>query len=116
MIDRAMLDLLGRHVPDGAEDRADLCELRRGGAGVRGTLFFRQLREAEVEDLRVAVGRDHDVVGFEVAVNDSRGVRLRQASRDLAEDVDALSQRERIVSPSMSSIAMKRICSTSPIS
>jgi hypothetical protein len=48
---------------------------------------FDQLREAEVEDLYVAVGSQHDIFGLDIAMYDSRGVSARKRSRDLQRDV-----------------------------
>jgi hypothetical protein len=54
-----------------------------------------ELDEAEIEDLDEAVGRDHHVLGLEVAVDDARGVGLRQAVGDLGADVQEPAGGER---------------------
>ena len=57
-----------------------------------GRVRFGELGEPEVEDLRVAVLRDHEIAGLEVAVDDPGGVglgeslgRLRQPSEECPE-------------------------------
>ena len=40
-------------------------------------------REAEIEHLRVALRRDDDVVGLDVAMHDARGVRVGERVGDL---------------------------------
>ena len=89
-IQRARLDLLGRHVGPGAEDRARLRELQLRGILVRtaglGTVTTRQ---AEVQDLDPAIVGDHHVAGFQVAVGDLllvRGAeRVGKRGRDVEE-------------------------------
>ena len=36
-----------------------------------------QFRDAEVQNLYVAIARDHDVVGLEISVDNAGGVSLR---------------------------------------
>ena len=100
--------LLGRHVPDRAHDDP--------GGGVGGALHVgpgrhlrdvlagrpipdapvaAQLGEAEVEDLHVAVARQHDVLGLEVAGDDAGGVRPREPVGQLAGDVEHPPGRQR---------------------
>jgi hypothetical protein len=68
---RAAVGLLGRHVGGGPHQRAGRT-VRTAGVGVGER---RQAAgQAEVEDLHVAVGTDHDVFGLDVAVDDPRGV------------------------------------------
>src|SRR5262245_63003579 len=55
----------------------------------------RGLRQAEVEDLDLALGRDADVRGLQVAVNDARFVRGLEAFGDLPAEVDRLVERQR---------------------
>jgi hypothetical protein len=81
VIDHLALHLLGRHVADRAEHdpgtrRARQFRARRRVVRPAGRL--RQLRQPEVHDLREAVGRDHDVLGLQIAVHDPRRVRLGQ--------------------------------------
>ena len=74
--DRLALDLLGRHVERRADDRARLRHSRLlGGLG-----------QAEVGDVHVIGGVDHDVLGLQVAVDDALVVRGLEAFRRLAED------------------------------
>ncbi len=109
LVDRAAARLLGRHVGRGAEDDAELRPLRgrhrrrvherrrarevgRGGAP-RGRVH--RLGEAEVEDLDLAVGRELDVGGLEVAVDDSLLVRRLERLGDLPRDGEGLVEGER---------------------
>src|SRR4030095_9463925 len=46
-------------------------------------LRFDELREAEIQDLRVAVTCDHDVVGLQIAVHEPGGVSLCKAFGDV---------------------------------
>ena len=108
VVHRTPARLLGRHVPDRAHDDA------RGGVGrpqdvgpgrhLRDVLAGRplvtaavaaQLGEAEVEDLHVAVARQHHVLGLEVAVDDAGGVRAGEPVGQLAGDVEHLPGRQR---------------------
>ena len=52
-------------------------------------------RQPEVEDLHPAVGGEEDVVGLEVAVDDPRPVRRRQAVGDGCADLRRLAPAER---------------------
>jgi hypothetical protein len=52
-----------------------------------------ELGQAEVDDLRIPLGRDHDVVRFQVAVHDAGGVRLGQPVRGLGEDLQPPRER-----------------------
>ncbi len=83
VIDGLALDLLRRHVADRSHDRSH-ARVRAGPGGRDARLLVRrpglhQLREAEVEHLREAVLRDHDVPWLEVSVNDPRPVGLGDA-------------------------------------
>ena len=55
----------------------------RGGdftAAAAGTLLrLDQFRETKIENLRMAIARDHDVVGFQIPMNDASGVSFGQA-------------------------------------
>ena len=63
------------------------CRPHRAGGGEGRSLGFLlanrllHLRESEVEDLHLPVGGNEDVIGLEVAVHDTLGVRRRQARR-----------------------------------
>ena len=47
-----------------------------------------QSSDTEVEDLQVAIGRDEEVLGFEVAVDDPVLMRCSQGLRGLLPQVD----------------------------
>ncbi len=90
LVHRPAASLLGRHVGGGAEDdprlgprvreRRGLREVsRRSGGGVTPE----SLGKAEVEHLDLAVGRDLDVRGLEVAVDDALLVRFPERLGDL---------------------------------
>ncbi len=83
----------------------------------------RELGEAEVEHLHVAVVAHHHVLGLEVAVHDAGGVRGDQCLRHLGGDVERPARLEtaarrsvRSVTPSMNSVAMKRRPRAWPVS
>ena len=57
------------------------------GAGLLG--------EAEVEDLHLALGVEHQVLGLEVAVDHAGGVGVAQGVGDVAGDAEGLAQGER---------------------
>jgi hypothetical protein len=61
---------------------------RGGRVGIDGAraAWFDQLGEAEVEHLRVALGRHHDVLGLDVAVDDARLMRGREGAGDVRSD------------------------------
>ena len=95
-VDAAAARLLGRHVGDRADDHAGAGLGRNGGHRVgwhRGRP--RERRDAEIEDLHVAVRPQHQVVGLDVAVHDRGGVRGRERRGGLNGDVEDLAQRER---------------------
>ena len=52
-------------------------------------------RQAEVEDLHLAVAGQEEVVGLEVAVHDAAGVRGGEPGRDLRGDLERLARRQR---------------------
>ena len=57
-------------------------------SGILGTRCARhhrldELRQSEVKDLGVTIGRDHDVVGLEIPMDDSGVVSLRESFRDV---------------------------------
>ena len=89
--------LLRRHVGHRPEDDPLLAHGReRGRAGV-GRLVVRDVvpGEAEVEELRVPVLRQEDVLGLDVAVDDPLPVRRRETFRHLQRDVEGLAKRQR---------------------
>ena len=97
-IERLAERLLRRHVADRPQHDAGL---RRGRnrrrlrhlarlAGRRG-----QLGEAEVQDLDDVLPRHHHVLGLQVAVDDSRGMRLGEPLGHLPADSQELLQRQR---------------------
>jgi hypothetical protein len=57
---------------------------------------LRQLGQAEVQDLDVAVLGDHQVLGLEVPVDDPGGVRLGKALGSLDSDVEKPLRRQRL--------------------
>ena len=98
VVDGAAARLLRGHVA-GRPEHDPGRGLRRGrlGPGGRGRVepvllsagaVAAQLGEAEVEDLDVAVGGHHDVLGLQVPVDDAGGVGLGEAVRDLGSDVE----------------------------
>ena len=79
-------DLLGRHVrgrPDGEAERLERARLEAAA------------RDAEVGDDDAPVGRDEDVVGLEVAVDDARRVGGAEPRADRADDLDRAPDPER---------------------
>jgi len=95
--------LLRRHVGGGAKDdagararvrqRRGLREIDGGGPALRG--FARPgLREAEIQHLDLAVGRQLDVRRFQVAVDDALLVGFLQGLGDLLGDLDGLPHGE----------------------
>ena len=60
-----------------------------------GAALLRQLHQAEVEDLGLALGVDHDVAGLEVAVDQAAAVGGEQAPGDLQEHLQDLPQGAR---------------------
>ena len=84
VIDRASAGLLRRHVSGSAEhdpwlgtrDASHRRTVGTGCARLRGA----QLRETEVHDLREAIARHHDVLRFEIAVDDPGGMRFASPS------------------------------------
>ena len=77
LVERVPERLLGAQVVERPDDHP-LARLPRRGGGVLRPLHH-QLGEAEVEDLHAAVGRDHDVGGRDVPVQDPPLVRGLQA-------------------------------------
>jgi hypothetical protein len=109
MIRRQPPDLLRRHVADRAEHDARLSRRRRCGElreTVERGLALDQFREAEIENLDVAVARDEHVLRLRVAMDDAAIVRGRQAACDLPGVVDCLTRGQR--APALQPRAQRR--------
>jgi hypothetical protein len=85
--------LLRGHVLGRAHGHAAAGERARAGA-VLGLVH--DLGQAEVGDPGLAVGRDHDVPGLEVAVDDAPGVGVVQGPGHLLDQLQALADVERL--------------------
>ncbi len=85
VVERLAADLLGRHVTDGAHDRADsrIGDPRLADVGHRAGQFG-CLGESKIEDLDDAVLSDEDVLRLQIPMDDPALVRRR----DTADDVD----------------------------
>ena len=83
----AGFELLGRHVRYRPDDKALARELHAVPAG--------DACDAEVHDLHAAVGQQHDISGFYVAVDHSLRVRIRQPFGNLRHDPNLVEQRYR---------------------
>src|SRR5438270_11004746 len=90
--------LLRRHVPDSSTDDAG-CRLQRrlelGSNFVTSyglLLRLDQFRQTKIQNLRMAIARDHDVVGFEIAMNNAAGVGFRQTLRGVLQISQQLSE------------------------
>jgi len=91
------LDLLGRHVLESADDGAFFCNGRRGrgvGEGDGGDGRGDGLGKAKVEKLGAGLG-EHDVAGFEIAMNDAGAVGLVESVGDFRADLENLIGRKR---------------------
>ncbi len=95
LVERQAAHLLGRHVPQCAEQT-----VRPGGARIGARRFVRprrvrDFRQTEVEQLGRSAVRDEDVAGFQIAVNDP--VRMRGVERvgDRCRQLQKLGQRQR---------------------
>ncbi len=86
-------ELLGAHVPGGAEEHAGL-GLAHGAAGGR----VDDPGDAEVEELGDAAPArrlaEEDVIGLEIPVDDILAVRLGEAHQDLLHDAGGLRDRQ----------------------
>ena len=92
VVDRLPLSLLGRHVRHRADDHSVLRQCLGGDRRQLGSPFLLlQLRQAEVEDLDLALFGDHDVARLDVAVRDAflvrRTQRIGERSGDLEESI-----------------------------
>jgi hypothetical protein len=116
-VERLPAHLLGRHVAHGAHDGAGLC--LGAHPGLRDVSTSRdRARDAEVEQLDVAIAGDKHVLGFQVPVDNAALVRGGQPARDLYAVLDGLadwkcpsSSRSRNVVPSSSSMTRARTAS-----
>ena len=90
MIDRLPLGLLRRHVLERADHGAE----RRGRAGAAD-----RARDPEIHDERAIVVRDHDVLGLEIAVDDTDLVRRLQPGGDLFGNRERLGHGELALPP-----------------
>ncbi len=85
-VERAPLNLLGRHVADRADHHP---LLRLPALGLRLLVVQRahpradDFGEPEIEHLGVAVAGDHDVLRLQIAMHDAGGMRFLQRVRDL---------------------------------
>jgi hypothetical protein len=89
----------GRHVRRGAQDhsRAGHFERerrRQGGAGSRRSAGLDGFRQAEIENLDYAGGRELDVCGLQIAMNDPLLVRRFQSRRNLPRDAEGFFERQ----------------------
>ena len=92
-IGRLVRHLLGRHVSGRAEDNQRLGEpTGMNRRIVRAVCRMACLADAEVDDLRAAVFRQHDVPRLQIAVHDAGRVRDGQPVGDLARDVERTRQ------------------------
>ena len=91
--------LLGRHVAHRPEHGAGLRarDRRRHVRPAPVGLRLDQLGEAEVQDLQVAVARQHQVLGLQVAVDDAVRVRAGEGARRLRGELEELAQRQRLL-------------------
>ena len=85
-------ELLGRHVGERPERGAFARQL---GPRARRVPAFESLREAEVEDLHLSAGGQHDVPALDVAVKNPGPVRLGERIRNLDTGRERLRSGER---------------------
>ena len=90
------LRLFRGHIGYGAHDYSGLGQSHgQGRKSVSSRRGIIHLREAEVEQLCRSCRRQHDVVGFQIAVKYSAVVRLFQRTRDLDRQPHGLVQGKR---------------------
>jgi hypothetical protein len=96
-IHRLAARLLGRHVGDRPEDDPFLADHAERGRARVGRVAPRDVvaREAEVENLGVAVLREEDVLGLDVPVDDPFLMSGRERLGDLAGDLESPARRHR---------------------
>jgi hypothetical protein len=98
VVGREAAHLLGRHVADRAEHQTGI-RVRRRREVCRSRCrrsFFRQLDEAEVENLHVAVRRDEDIFRFQIAMHDPLVVGGGKPAGDLHRVLDGFTHRDRL--------------------
>ena len=84
--------LLRRHVRRRSDREARRGEERGLAARERG---IRELRDSEVEDLEEPLGRDHEVLGLQVAVDDADAVGAREPVHELGAEVQEAAHGNR---------------------
>ena len=100
-------DLLGRRELRRHDAARPSASRRRIGAAARAV---EQLRDAEVEELHLAVGRDEDVRRLEVAVDDEVLVRVADGvAHHLEEREPASSERLRVVAVAVDRLAVDEL-------
>src|SRR5262249_17914338 len=62
--------------------------------GVRRRIRLREFRQPEVQDLHAVIGRDENVLGFQIAMDDAFFMRRRETARDLNRVIDRLLEGE----------------------
>src|SRR4030095_7570508 len=84
---------LRRHVTHRAHHHARICiDTTSGNIGLRlVAIKLRELRQTKVENLYAAIVSDEDVVGFQIAMDDSLLVCCCQTVGDLERVVDCAS-------------------------
>src|SRR6185503_13680392 len=91
--------LLRRHVFDRSKYHAGIrLDLNDGlfrAVSREPALSLDELRESEIQNLRVAVAADHQVLRLEVAMNDAMLVRLAKPFGDLNRDLQSVAYRQR---------------------
>src|SRR5262249_16948006 len=60
-------------------------------------VFGEELGDAEIQQLRVPVGRQEDVLGLEVAMHDEIAMRVADGLADLEEELDARPERGSVL-------------------
>ena len=91
VVDRESLHLLGRHVARGPHDRPGLRVARAGWRHLLvGSHCLDSLRQAEVEDLQVAVSGDEEILGLQVTMDDPLAVRRGETPGNLQRVVHSL--------------------------
>jgi hypothetical protein len=95
VIDRLPFRLFGRHVRSRPDDGAGGREVRpHHGRRVTGRLTRGEFGYPEIEHLDLAVGRDQDVAGLEIAMGDPLGMRGGNSPGQRERDLDQVSQRQ----------------------
>jgi hypothetical protein len=93
-IDRLAAHLLRRHVAHCAHHHARGRMRGDGDAVLPWSLLGSQLCQSKIENLHAPVAADKQVVGLQVAVNDTFVVRRCQTLRDLRGVIDRLALRQ----------------------